>query len=1024
MDLKRIIKDNYRQLLFVVLAFVLMILVSYIFVSNIMEKQIVVNAREMLANAEYSLTSKLQETEAIINTAAFSLQRLLEQHQGGDAITSYVVEFTWRFGDSSQKTPGFMGIYGYFDGRFYDGTGWIAPENYDPLKRSWYTNAIKTTGNAISVPYVDPRTGALIISISRALYDPQGNVYGVIAIDVDLSNLARDVRNIQFAEGGYGMLLDMDFTYIAHPDSRHIGKKFQEVSPEHARIVRELEAGATEINARRLVNPNGISVITFFRKLSQGWYIGMAAPVRVYYHDVYTMAFVMTLLGLALMVILGYLLIRLSIAKIQSDEENKSKSSFLARMSHEIRTPMNSILGMSELIMRKDIPGDVLEYISVIRQAGVSLLAIINDILDFSKIESGRLYIESKRYDLASMINDVINVIHARVMEKQIDFFVDVDPHIPAFPVGDEVRTRQILINLLNNAVKYTPKGKVAMEIKMERIGVDKLKLILRVSDTGIGIKEEEQKNLFNEFMRLDVNRNQGIEGTGLGLTIANSFCRAMGGGITVSSTYGQGSVFTATIIQGIVEDKKLAAVEHPEQKRVLIHEERPCYLDTLISAFKNLDVIPVTAANLAAFMKDLEEGDFDFAFVSSRHAVESIRVWGKRKAPLDLVIMVDLGEASVYRDTGSIMLPVYSVSLANVLNGIVNTNNSGPAQKNAGIRFSAPDARILIVDDIATNLRVAAELMAPYNMNIDTCQSGAEAVHLAKQNRYDLIFMDHMMPEMDGLEATVLIRNLGDPANDAYYRSLPIVALTANAISGQREMFLKNGIDDFLAKPIEMQKLNNILEKWLPRNKRIEISQSPTGSDKIRPPDIKGINVEAGLVNVGGSGAAYQRILTVFYRDANDRIQQIRDAIDSGNITLYTTLVHALKSASRSIGAVDFGDFAAEMESAGKNQDLTLIHAKTEKLLEDLQTITDNISAALDRNTANAAESTDPSAMHLENLKDALVNMNIEAVNKLISEYMSMPMDVKTKEKINEINQDILLFEYDKAIEKIDLFL
>jgi signal transduction histidine kinase/CheY-like chemotaxis protein len=1023
MEFKRIIKDNYKQLLFVVLAFVLMVFVSYVFVSNIIEKHIMVNAREMLAKAEQSLNMELQTAEATLTAAAFSLQKLLEQDPEGSFIADYVVEFTQWFSHSPQKMRGFLEMYGYFNGVFYDGTKWIPPENFNPLERPWYTGAMENTDSVISLPYVDARTGALIIAISRTLYNLRGEVWGVIAIDVDLSNLTEEIRNMRFAEGGYGMLIDKEFTLITHPDSYRIGKNFREISEKHARIAREMDAGIPEINAQRLINYEGIPVIAFFKITSPGWYIGMATPVRAYYHDVDTMAFVMGLLGLTLMAILGYFLIRLSMAKIQSDEENKSKSSFLARMSHEIRTPMNSILGMSELIMRKDIPGDVLEYISVIRQAGISLLAIINDILDFSKIESGRLFIESKKYDLASMINDVINVIHARVMEKQVDFFVTVDSHIPAYPIGDEIRTRQILINLLNNAVKYTPKGKVTMEIKMEKLGAGKLKLILRVSDTGIGIKEEDQKNLFSEFMRLDLNRNQGIEGTGLGLTIANSFCRAMGGEITISSVYGQGSVFTATVIQGIEEDKKLAEVEHPEQKRVLLYEERPCYLDTLTEAFRNLGVVPAAAENLGTFMSELETGDFDFAFVSSKHAIESIRVWGKRRTPLGLVIMVDLGEASVYRDTGSIMLPVYSVSLANVLNGIVNTNNSRPSQ-NAGICFNAPDARILIVDDIATNLRVAAELMAPYNMNIDTCQNGAEAVHLVKQNRYDLIFMDHMMPEMDGLEATTLIRNLGDPGEDAYYRNLPIIALTANAISGQREMFLKNGIDDFLAKPIEMKKLNGILEKWIPRKKRVEVSEKPESPDKIRPPDIEGIDVDAGIVNVGGSGAAYLRILTVFYRDANERIAQIQEAVDSGNIALYTTLVHALKSASRSIGALDFGDFAAEMESAGKKQDITLIHEKTEKLLEDLKTITENISAALDQNTANIPEPADLSAMHLDKLKDALVTMNIEAVNRLISEYMSMPMDAKTKETINEINQDILLFEYDKAIEKIDLLL
>ncbi|MDR2079009.1 MAG: response regulator [Treponema sp.] len=1023
MDFKTIFQKNYKQLIFVVLAFLLMVVVSYIFVSGIVERQIMVSAKEMLNTADVRLSSNLREAEAAVNTAAFSLQKWLDNNQYHEQISSYMVDLTnWLF-NSPDKIHGFLGIYGYFNGVFYNGNDWELPADYDPRERPWYAAVLNSPHIVFTAPYTDRRTGSLIVSAAKSLYSPAGEPYGMVVLDVDITDLTSEVRKLRLAAGGYGMLIDKDFTYITHPDSYYVGKHMREMSPGHSRVVEDLAAGLTDISSVRLYNHEGIQVITFFKKIANGWYIGMATPIRAYYNDVYVMAVVLSLLGLTLTIILGYFLVRLSIEKIHSDEENKSKSSFLARMSHEIRTPMNSILGMSELIMRKDIPGDVMEYISIIRQAGTSLLAIINDILDFSKIESGRLQIESKRYSIASMINDVINVIQARLLEKPLDFFVDVDPGIPAYLTGDMVRNRQILINLLNNAVKYTPKGKVSLEIKMERISKAELKLILRVADTGIGIKEEDMKDLFNDFIRIDPGRTQGIEGTGLGLTIANSFCRAMGGKITVSSIYGSGSVFTATVIQGVEDDdEKLAVVDNPEQKRVLVYEERPVYLDSLVLAFTTLGITPVVSPDLVTFMRELEGGNFDYAFVPSKYAMDSIRIWGKRRVPLHLIVMVDLGEASVYKDTGSIMLPIHSLSLANLLNGVSDADKSQP--RFGGVGFNAPDAKILIVDDIATNLRVAVELMAPYNMHIDTCQSGPEAIFMARQNRYDLIFMDHMMPEMDGIEAVAKIRNLGSGTDEEYYRNLPIVALTANALSGQQEMFLKNGINDFLAKPIEVQKLNDILEKWIPKEKQIRVSGGSMYSDSIKAPRIEGINVEAGIVNVGGSVAAYQRILTVFYRDANERIEQIRAAVDSGNIALYTTLVHALKSASRSIGALDFGDFAAEMERAGNNQDITTIHGKTDELLEELRIITDNISAALEQNVPNAVEAADVSVLHLENLKEALINMDIKEVNKLVSDYLSMPMTAKVKEVINEINQDILLFEYDKAIEKIDMFL
>jgi CheY-like chemotaxis protein len=418
--------------------------------------------------------------------------------------------------------------------------------------------------------------------------------------------------------------------------------------------------------------------------------------------------------------------------------------------------------------------------------------------------------------------------------------------------------------------------------------------------------------------------------------------------------------------------------------------------------------------------MKDMEKGDFNYAFISSKYAMECIRVWSKRSSLLHLIVMVELGEASVFKNTGSILIPVYSLSLANVLNGVPSAGGGHPLARE--IHFSAPDARILIVDDIATNLRVAAELMAPYNMTIDTCLSGSEAVALAKKNRYDVIVMDHMMPGMDGVEAAMLIRNL--EADDDYYRNLPIIALTANALSGQREMLLKNGIDDFLAKPIEMQKLHEIMEKWIPREKQAEPCGVPADSDMMKCPEIEGIDTEAGLTRIGGSVAAYLRILTVFYRDANERIKQIKDAAASADIPLYTTLVHALKSASRNIGALDVGDLAEELEIAGDNRDTAAIRAKTQTLLEKLRSLTKNISAALIRNTADTREETDLPSLRLEGLKDALLHMDIEAVNKLISDYMSMSLTPKAKELITDINQDILLFEYDKAVERINLVL
>jgi CheY-like chemotaxis protein len=726
------------------------------------------------------------------------------------------------------------------------------------------------------------------------------------------------------------------------------------------------------------------------------------------------------------MLALDYFLVRLTLAKLRSDEESQSKSSFLARMSHEIRTPMNSILGMSELIMRKNLSGDMFEYVSIIQQAGNTLLAIINDILDFSKIESGNFQIETREYHFSSLMNDVINVIRERLTDKPLDFFVSVDSHIPAKLIGDDVRIRQILINLLNNAVKYTHGGHVSLDVKKETIDAYRIKLFFEISDTGIGISEKDLELLFNDFVRLDMKRNQGVEGTGLGLPIANTLCRAMGGEITVSSKYNEGSVFTAVITQTFDNPQYTAQVNQPEQKRVLLYEDRLPYAESFLAAAADLGLNLVHSPDFKSFIRDLEKGEYNYAFVSSKYAMECIPVWGRRRTLMELVIMVELGEVSVYQDTASILMPVYANTLANVLNGV---SSGGRSSQDNQIHFIAPSAKVLIVDDIATNLRVAAELMAPYKMHIDTCMNGQMALDFVREqadmgSRYDIIFMDHMMPGMDGIEVTERIRNMDGAIQ--YYRETPIVMLTANALSGQREMFLQNGVDDFLAKPIEMQKLAAILDKWIPGHKKKDAVFSPTNGNgsKKRLPEIAGLNTQTGLASAGGSFTAYIAILSIFCLDANERIGEIREAAEAGDLGRYTTLVHALKSASRSIGAAEIGNIAEELEEAGKSRNLSLVKDKTELFLNELQKLTENITVTLNQYTAEKmkdAEIVTLPMLKLGDLKKALIGMDIEAADKLMQEYKTMSLDTKTRDLVNEIEQYILLFEYEKAITRID---
>ncbi|MDR3254573.1 MAG: response regulator [Synergistaceae bacterium] len=517
---------------------------------------------------------------------------------------------------------------------------------------------------------------------------------------------------------------------------------------------------------------------------------------------------------------------------------SEAKSAFLARMSHEIRTPMNAIIGMSELAERDYGRHEALEYIQDIKQAGASLLSIINDILDFSKIESGHVQIATSRYETASLFDDVLTIIKVRLGDKPVELLTEVDSSIPAFLIGDEVRVRQILLNILSNAEKYTNSGFINFAARCERFGDGSVNLIFSISDSGIGIKLEDVGRLFNDFTRVDTQHNKNIQGAGLGLSITRLLCRAMGGDVSVESEYGKGSVFTASV----------------------------------------------------------------------------------RQTCRDYIPMGDL---------------------------VRRTHTSS---RSGEVLFTAPDFRVLIVDDNATNLKVAEGLLSPYMMKVETCQSGEESVALVREKEYDLVLMDHMMPGMDGVEATSAIRSLG-----GRFTRLPIAALTANAVSGMKEMFLENGFDDFLSKPLEIAKLKECVEKWVPHERRrlkasdelkdhgiFKRAASENKNHSIAEAVIDGLDIAACLSRFPKE-SAYQEVLDSFMDNTPPLLDKLRN-VDRDSIHEYAVTVHGIKGSSSSICAFKSAKLAEDLELHAKKNELEAIVEKNgafietvEKLIADL---------------------------------------------------------------------------------------
>ncbi len=607
--------------------------------------------------------------------------------------------------------------------------------------------------------------------------------------------------------------------------------------------------------------------------------------------------------------------------KEEAEHMANVKSAFLANMSHEIRTPINAVLGMNELILREANQKDVLDYAYNIELAGKALLSIVNDILDISKIESGKTELVSGEYNVATSIYNFIEMSRARAEKKGILLKADIAENLPSKMYGDEMRLKQIYTNILNNAIKYTEKGEITLTLTGEEIGDDKIFTKATISDTGIGIREEDLDKIFDAFQRVDEEKNQKIEGTGLGMSITKQLVELMGGKIYVESEYGKGSTFHVELVQGIVDRTPIGRIDQ---------------------------------------------------------AVEQNREIEKHKRAVLL----------------------------------------------------APEAKLLVVDDNQMNLNVMKGLLKRTEMQVDLVLSGKEALEAVTKTSYDVILMDHMMPEMDGVEALHRLRKLKENQNP----QAKVIVLTANAAIGSREEYLKMGFDDYLSKPIEAMNLENMIKKYLPKELVHEIEEVVEETqnleeiefleEKLRP---FGIHLKQGLIYVEGELEQYVDMVKLFLRQSEARKEKMRGFLKEGNTEEYTIEVHALKSNGKMIGSRKMSELAYEMEIQGRNGKLEYLRQNQAKLEEGWEELEQGLRILMEEQQKTVMEETvetmtpEEVQVRVERLRNAIEEMDVEAAQEELETLLCGEMEQSQKERFMQVRNCLEEFSYQEALEILE---